>query len=131
MNKNETITKKYLEKNFATKEYLEKNFVTKEYLDMKLENFVTKDSLEIILDRRFGAFKIDIIKDFRAINHQMVNEIMENAKTYFSDESDKRMTALKQGFNDDLKGYRDGVATIQKKVDNHEERISGLELKIA
>ena len=116
MNKNNNITK----------EYLEKNFVTKDYLDKKLDNFVTKEDLK----KEFTFFKGEIISEVRKMNYELVNNIVENAKTYYLDETKKHMTALREGFRDDLKGYKDQVTTVSEKVEKCEERLDVLELKI-
>ena len=102
MNKNETITK----------EYLEKNFITKDYLDKKLDNFVTKEDLKKELAGFRISFKTEMLNETKIIFHQVAETLMESSKAYYSKEMERHMNALREGFRDDLKGYKDQVTTV-------------------
>lgn len=97
--------------------------VTKKYLDKKLSNFVTRKYLKVELDKQ----KVDIIREVRIMMHETMESGMENMKLYYQEETNRHMTALLQGFRDDLRVYNDQFKSFMEKLDNHEHRIVALE----
>ncbi len=111
----EIVTRKILREelsNFVTKDYLMSNFVTKEYLRGALI-----------------SLKGEILSETRSMMYEIMTITFEGAKEYYRKESERYMSAMKQGFIDEMLVYKDGVFMIQEKVSRCENRLDLLETK--
>jgi hypothetical protein len=107
----EIVTKKYFEKKLDQK------------FNEKLSDFVTKKYLKVELDKQ----RVDIIREVRIMMHETMESGMENMKLYYQEETNRHMTALLQGFKDEMLVYKDQFKSFMEKLDNHEHRIGALE----
>jgi hypothetical protein len=107
----EIVTKKYFEKKLDQK------------LNEKLSDFVTKRYLKVELDKQ----RVDIIREVRIMMHETMESGMENMKLYYQEETNRHMTALLQGFKDEMLVYKDQFKSFMEKLNNHEQRIGALE----
>ena len=82
------------------------------------------------LKKELAILKGEILTEVRSIFHETVNNIMENAKVYYTKEIERSMGALREGFRDDLRVYADEFTNMREKVNDHENRVLSLEVKI-
>jgi hypothetical protein len=91
-----------------------------EYMTNKLD-YVTNAQLKKELEIQ----KYEILREVRVITF----EAMETVKVHFEERVERHMTALLQGFRDELRVYKDGIKMFMDKLNNHESRICELESK--
>jgi len=106
----------------VTKVYLDKKLDQK--LNDKLSDFVTKRHLKVELDKQ----RVDIIREVRIMMYETMESGMENMKLYYQEETNRHRIALLQGFKDEMLVYKDQFTTFMEKLNNHEHRITTLEV---
>lgn len=125
LTKNENMIK---DSEIITKTYLKKElncFVTKTYLKNELNRFVTKTYLKSSLKEQ----KQDILREVRIMMYETMENSNENMKLYYQEETNRLMTALIQNYKDELRVFNDQMTTHMEKLNDHDGRISVLELK--
>lgn len=118
-NDDEIVTRKILREELNNQL---SNFVTEDYL---MSNFVTKDYLKSAL----VSLKGEILSETRSMMYEIMTVTFEGAKEYYKKESDRYMSAMRQGFVDEMLVYKDGILMIQEKVSRCENRLDLLESK--
>ncbi|MFA6295540.1 MAG: hypothetical protein WC666_03940 [Candidatus Paceibacterota bacterium] len=91
---------------------------------MKKENeIISKKYFKLELQKALDEQKSAILRETRI----MIFESLETIKVYFEEQGKRHLTALSQGFRDELLVYKDEVMTHKEKLDNYGRRILALE----
>ena len=92
----------------------ESEIVTKKYLSQELSSFKKE-------------LKTEILIEVRVMMHETMEGAMENMKMFYQIETKRHMTALMQGFRDEMRIFKDAMGMINDKVEDHETRLLSLE----
>jgi len=123
MNNKENFTKEYFDQRV-------KDFVTKDYFSEKTKDFVTKKYFDEKLDKRFSDFKVEMIRETRAMLYLGLSEHFENAKAYHQKETERYIGAIMEKNKDDMRAYYDQIRTVENTGKDHEKRITKLEWSV-
>ena len=75
------------------------------------------------LSKELEQQKYQILREVRVITF----EAMETVKVHYEERAERHMTALLQGFKDEMRAYKDGLKMFMDKLNDHEGRISNIE----
>lgn len=89
----------------------------KELIKNTDDEVVTRGILKQELEKFRVSFKAEILAEVRIMIYGAMAEMMESMKLYYQNETNRHLTALKEGFMDEMRIYRDELIGVRNRVE--------------